>query len=173
MGLGGAEMAKGSRFLRRSAAGGVGDFSACQPGNFEAVSQIAAHGAQCVEAGGNRNAVQLDGVAGRASVTGQVAGEADVTIAERRVAEQVIDGTGGEVGKQVAVGVEVHGRGRNKLSAMDACGAQPGFDLGCLWSAVKMQFAGEVATPAGIGAEEQPSELAELCLAPFQIDPHL
>ena len=53
----------------------------------------------------------------------------------------------------------------SKLRAMDACGAQPGFDLGCLRSAVEMQFAGEVATPSCVGAQKQPCELAELRIA--------
>ena len=109
---------------------------------------------------------------GRPPFAGQVAGEADVAVAERRIAEQVVDGAGGEVGDQRAVGVEVHGRGRGKLGAMDAGGAQPGFDLGCIGGAVEMQFAGEVAAPAGVGAEEQAGELAELRLAPFQVKVH-
>ncbi len=53
---------------------------------------------------------------------------------------------------------------------MDAGGAQPGFDLGRIGGAVEVEFAGEVATPAGIGAEQQAGELAELRLAPFEIE---
>jgi hypothetical protein len=43
-----------------------------------------------------------------------------VAIAERRIAEQVLNGAGREVDTHVAVGVEVHWRGRGKLDAMDA-----------------------------------------------------
>ena len=56
------------------------------------------------------------------------------------------------MGDQGAVGVEVQRRGRGKLGAMHAGGAQPGLDLGHFGGAVQMQFAGQVAAPAGVGA---------------------
>ena len=55
---------------------------------------------------------------------------------------------------------------------MDARGAQPRFDLRRIGSAVQMQFAGQVAAPAGVGAEEQPRKLAKLRLAPLQVEMH-
>ena len=95
-----------------------------------------------------------------------------MAVAERRVAGQILHGAAGVVVDKAAVGVEVQGSGGRKLGAMNAGGAQPGLDLGRIGGAVQMQFAGEVAAPAGVGAEEQAGELAELRLAPFQVEMH-
>ena len=105
-------------------------------------------------------------------IAGQIAGQTDAAVAERRVADQVVDGAGGEVGDKGAVGVEVHGLGRGKLGAVDAGCAQPGLDLGRIGGAVEVEFAGKVAAPAGVRAEEQAGKLAELRLAPFHVEMH-
>ena len=76
-----------------------------------------------------------------------------MAVAEGRVAGQVFDGAGGVVVDEGAVGVEVQGLSGGKLGAVHAGGAEAGLDLGRFGGAVQMQFAGEVAAPAGVGAE--------------------
>ncbi len=61
------------------------------------------------------------------------------------------------------------GSAGSKLGAVDACCTQPGLHLGGIGGAIQMQFAGQVAAPAGIGAEDQTGELAQLRLPPIQI----
>ena len=53
---------------------------------------------------------------------------------------------------------------------MNAGGAQPRGHLGHFRGAVQMHFPGQIAAPAWIGTDDQPAQLAQLRLAPLQID---
>jgi len=55
---------------------------------------------------------------------------------------------------------------------MNARGAQPCLDLGCIGGAIQLQIASQVAAPARVGAEEQAGKLAQLRLPPLQIKMH-
>ena len=108
-------------------------------------------------------------------MSGQITGDVNAPIAERRVAGEILERAGGVVVDKGAVGIKVERRGGGKLSAVDAFSAEPGLDLGGIGSSIEVQFAREVAAPARICAEQQAGELAELGFTPFEIqmDGHL
>ena len=150
----------------------VGDFAADGATGHKAGAESTANGAQRIQACGYGNAVKLNRDPRRSAFARQISGNVDAAIAEGRVAGQMLECAGGIVVDKAAVGVKVHGRKRGKFGAMDAGGAQPGLHLGGFGGAVEMQFAGQVAAPAGIGADDQPGKLAELRLPPIQVKVH-
>src|ERR1035437_8425032 len=106
----------------------------------------------------------------RPAIAWQISCKPDVTGAERRVAHQVLKRPQGIVIDKPAIGVEIHGRGRRKLSAVNAGGSQPGFYLGRIGSAFHMHFATHVAAPAGIGTGSAAGKLAKLGVTPLQVE---
>jgi len=108
----------------------------------------------------------------RRRAAGQLARQVDAAVAERGVTGQLVEGAAGVMDLKTAAQVEVHGRSRSKLGAMDAGCAQPGRHISRFASAIYMHFAGQVTTPAGVGADGKAHELTELGLAPFHVDMH-
>ena len=150
----------------------ISDLAADRAPGFKSGAKTAANRAQCIEGRGYRNPVKLDGESRLFALARQVSGKMDAAIAERRVAGQIVECAAGIVVDKAAVGVEVHRRGGSKLGAVDSCGTQPGLHLGGFGGSVQMQFAGQVAAPAGIGTDDQPCELAQLRLPPIHIEMH-
>ena len=90
-------------------------------------------------------------------------------VAERRIADQILYTPLGVVVDKAATSVEVQGRHWSELGAMDSGSAKPHGDLRGIGGAVKVQLAGKVAAPAGIGASDEPGKLAKLSLLPIEI----
>jgi len=79
--------------LRFAFGGGrcVRDLAAGRAGSLQPRSQAAAYRAQRVQPGGDRDVVQFHGDM-RLAAAGQVAGQSNAPVAQRRVANQVVDG---------------------------------------------------------------------------------
>ena len=88
----------------------VADLAAGRARCFKIRAHTTAHSAQCIQACGHGNLIQLHRkVCGPASPR-QITGQADVSVAKRRVAHQILQSALGIVVNKSAVGVEIHGR---------------------------------------------------------------
>ncbi len=171
-----AELSRPAGFATRGVFAGrsfvVVELAADGTDSLQAGSKAAAHGSQCVEAGSHWNAIEGHGEMSLSALAGQLTREVDSAVAEWRIAGQILKRTAEKMVVKPTSGVEVHGSNGSKLGAVDAGCAKPGLDFGRVGGAIQMQFAGQIAAPSGISADDQSRQLAELRLTPFEIEMH-